>query len=972
MRKNTRIQMLLGTAAVGLALASMPARAQDAPVASHGARASADNSSKGNANDIVVTGTRVISNGNNSPSAVTVVTAAQMTQTSPTNLSDALLKMPEFVGSSSQANTQAGAGAFSASSFLNLRSLGPVRNLVLFDGMRLSPSSTTGAVDIYNLPEMLVQRVDVVTGGVSAVYGSDAVSGVVNFVIDKKFNGLKLEAQSGISQYGDDASQRFGIAGGANFAEGRGHVEASFEYFNSDGIDSNKDRPNGAARYTSTGLGTAASPFQLTSNSNLSALSFGGHILGAFSSTGAFNPAFYDTNFTTNGNLVPFVHGAATGTSGIESGGDGGYFASSLLATLRTKKAFLRVDYELTDTVNAHAQGFFTETDSAGTYLDPILGVAGSPSTYSAQNAFLSPALQQQMAAAGVASFVMLKFQTDVPPVVQATNVRNIFANAGFDGKFGSKFDWSIDYDHNESRRTDVIEGNQNYARELAAADAVVAPAGFTGSNFLLNSSGQKVVCNVTITNPGLYPGCLPLNLFGPSADNAAAMAWTRGNTTNVRTQKLDTVSATIKGTPFRLPAGDVRFAINAEWRRQTLVDNSSNQPGNVTDCTGLRFCTSGEPVWQESVVANVAASEDVKEISGEVLLPLLADKPFFKSLDFDGAVRYTDYSTSGGVTTWKAGLDWHLTDELSFRGTRSRDIRAPTLDEAFGAKQIAQSGYSDIQTQTTGFTSFVSQGNPNLAPEVANTLTIGGVYKPHWLPGFSVAIDYYNIKIDNAITLIDGRQTVYQQQCLGNPTSAYCQLYIRPVSATGTSAANYPTEVLSEYLNVAHVKTHGIDMDLIYKTPGLGGNWMFRVIGSYQPTMTQEIVPGQPILNNAGVDGIPKYRLTGFLSYAHGPITIATQTTWHSATRHSADPTQIYAYGDTPSKAFTDLNVTFDIPTATRVKPQFFVTVNNLFNTSPGIYPAVEAGVPGFGPIATNGDDPIGRYFTAGVRVRL
>lgn len=957
--------------AVALASVAFPALAQ----AQDSEQASAEEEQPGtdadtSGNVITVTGSRLVTDGNDSPVAVAVVSAEQLFTTTPSNISDGLRKLPQFAGSTSQSTTQGNAGAFSASSFLNLRSIGPVRNLVLFDGNRLAPSSTIGAVDINTIPQMLIERVDVVTGGVSAVYGSDAVSGVVNFVVDKDFEGVKAIAQAGISERGDNATQRLGIAAGTSFADGRGHIEGSFEYFNSDGIKSNKDRRNGALRYTATGTGTAANPFTLTSDSRLGAqFSSGGHVLATYDAAGNFvlSP-FLDTNFSTNGVLTPFVHGTPTGSTGIESGGEGGYYESSLLATLETKQGFLRADYDLTDNITFHAQGIYTEADSVGTYIQPLI----AQRVYS-QNGFLSPALRQQMAAAGVDQFLILKFQNNLPLVEQDTNARNIFANVGFDGEFGSRFKWSLDYGHNESRRTDVTS-NLNNARVIAALDAVIAPASYTGQDFLLNSAGQRVVCNVTLTNPGLYPGCLPLNVFGPTAEDPDAAAFTREDTNVVLTQKLDTFSATLSGGLFDLPAGEVQLALNAEYRKESLRAVSSAQPTDVADCTGLRLnCGPTTTAYRFAVIADAQGERNVKEIGGEILLPLLADTPFFHSLSVSGAARYTDYSTSGGETTWKAGINWAPTDDLRFRATRSRDIRAPTVFELFGPQQFARSGYNDLLTSVNDTTVLVTGGNPNLTPEKADTLTIGGVYEPNWLPGFSLAVDFFDIDIDNAIFVIDGRLATYQRQCIdSNFTSPVCSLYERPISDSDTSAANYPTRVFATSANVANVRTRGVDVDVIYRTDFLGGDWTFRALGTYQPKYTTSLSPTDPLLNAAGVDGLPKYRLAGFIGFSSGPISIDTQTTWHSSTKHSPNPALVYEWPDTPAKAFTDLTVTWDIETDNGVEPQFFISVTNLFDTTPGIFPAIIAAVPGFGPITTNGEDPVGRYFTTGFRVKF
>lgn len=964
-RKTDFLAMLMGCTA-SLALAA-PASAQ----------ASGDGDEGAAEREIVVTGS-LIANGNNSPTQVAVVTSEQLLTTTPTTIADGLRKLPQFANSTSQNNN------FGASSFLNLRSIGSVRNLVLFDGNRLVPSTGAGSVDVNTLPQMLIQRVDVVTGGVSAVYGSDAVSGVVNYIVDKNFNGVKTVAQAGISQRGDNANQRLGIAAGTSFAGGRGHIEGSFEYFNSDGIASNQNRRGGAGRHVLVGGGTEAAPFRLISDGRLGAgQSFGGHITATQNAAGAaiVVPGLTDTNFTTDGVLTPFVHGTPRG--GFESGGDGGYYASTLYAALQTKQGFLRADYALTDALNVHVQGMFTEADTSGIYTHFIL----APVTVSAQNPFLSPALQTQFANAGVSTFTLQKFSTNAPYIYLDTESRNIFGNIGFDGGVGSNFKWTVDYAHNESRNTAVTRGNGNIARLAAASDAVLAPAGYTGQNYVLNSQGQRVVCASELSEPGRFPGCLPLNLFGPTAEDPRALEWVRGNTQNVVTQKLDTFKATFAGSPFSLPAGDVRIAATAEYRRHTLRGVSDAQAGVPADCTGMgaiaRANCTFPNAWRAPISSDASGKLTVKEVGGELLVPILSGTPFFEELSVNGAVRYTDYSTSGGVVTWKGGVNWNITDDLRLRGTRSRDIRAPTILDLFGPVTIARSGYCDLQTKdsvtgscNTGPTNTVtieSGSNPNLRPETANTFTIGAVYQPGWFRGFSLAVDYYNIKVSNAITAIDGRTDATQLECINsNYTAAVCDLYERPLGPSNTSAGNYPTRVFSRLLNVSSLKTRGVDVDMIYRTSFAGGDWNFRLVGSYQDTNASIRTAGAPPVEAAGIDGLPKYRLTGFVGYKTGPFGIETQTTWHSSTKHNANPAVVYdaSYPPMPAKAFTDLTLTFDIDhDRTNSTHEFFINVSNLFDTKASI---LAAPLPGYGTFATNGEDVVGRAFVVGLRSRF
>lgn len=977
MRKRTTFVALLLSCGASQALVA-PALAQQAgsaPTETADEEARVDQ-------EIVVTGS-LIADGNNSPVQVAIVTTNQMLATTPTGIADGLRKLPQFSNSTGQANS-GGTGTFGAATFLNLRSIGSVRNLILFDGNRLVPSAGTGAVDVSTLPQMLVQRVDVVTGGVSAVYGSDAVSGVVNFVVDKNFSGVKTLAQAGISQRGDNATQRLGVAAGTSFAGGRGHIEGSFEYFNSDGIPSNQDRDEGALRAVLVGGGTAATPFRLITNGRLGAgQSFGGHITATRNAAGTpvTVAGLTDTNFSTNGVLTPFVHGTPVG--GFESGGDGGYYAGTLFSELETKQGFLRADYELSDGLNVHAQGMLTEAVTSGIYTHFIL----APITVSAQNPFLSPALQTQFANAGITTFTLQKFSTNAPFIYLDTKTRNIFGNVGFDGELGSSFKWTVDYAHNESRNTAVTRGNGNIARMAAASDAALAPASYTGQNYVLNAQGQRVVCASELTNPGLFPGCLPLNLFGPTAEDPRALAWVRGNTQNVVTQKLDTIKATLTGSPFSLPAGEVRIAATAEYRNHRLEGISNAQAGIPSDCTGLgtiaRANCTFPNAWRAPISSNAAGKLNVKEVGGEILIPILKDTLLFDELSVSGAVRYTDYSTSGGVTTWKAGLNWNVTDDLRFRGTRSRDIRAPTILDLFGPVTIGRSGYCDLQTKDpvtgscnngpVGTVTVESGSNINLRPEIADTYTIGGVYEPKWLPGFSIAVDYFNIRVRDAITSISGAANATQLECINsNFTAAVCNLYDRPLGVSNTTAANYPTRVYSRLLNVSSLKTHGVDLDLIYRAKFAGGDWNFRVLGSYQPTNASLRTASSAPVESAGVDGLPKYRVTGFLGYKSGAFGIETQTTWHSSTRHNSDPRVVYdaSYPPLPAKAFTDLTLTFDFADGrTNSKHELFLNVSNLFDTKPSV---LASPLPGFGTYVTNGEDVVGRAFTVGVRSKF
>ena len=937
-----------------------PERAQPTTVETpSGNTASADT----NTADIIVTGSRVIQNGNNSPTPVTVVTTAQLTQVTPSNIPDALNRLPVFSGSRN-AGTFNNGSSNAVGNYLNLRNIGAQRTLILFDGHRVGPTTQDGLIDTNTIPQLLLQRVDVVTGGASAVYGSDAISGVVNFIVDKKFTGFKVQGQGGISQKSGNASQRAGLAWGTDLFGGRGHFEASYEYFDSAGVPTKLTRDLGRKVYAETGGGTTANPYHLNINTRLSGTSFLG-VINTGAGVNTNNP-FRDYVFGTNGVLRPFVHGAASGTTNIESGGDGGYYdQASLQASLRSHQGFGRFDYNLTDSISAYVQVSATESYNMTNYQSTEV----RNYTLSSSNAFLAPQYQAAMRAAGVSTFTFSRIFQDAAPLVIDATVKNVFAVAGLTGKLGSKLSWDVSYSRTMGRQRVSTDNNVNNARMSAATDAVVNPA--TGN----------IVCNVTLTNPTLYPGCVPVNLFGPTSLTAAAVNYVLGRSTYHLKNDQDDVAASIAGSLFDTWAGPVRMALSGEYRHLTLDITSDAHPLDRVNCTGLRFnCNSTTPLFLSNVVADVhGVSQAVTEGAFEVDAPLLKDT-IISSLNLNGAVRYTHYDTSGNKVTWKVGLDAHVNDQITLRATRSRDIRAPNLNDLFAPISVNPAGYTDLHTgNVSGVANVQSQGNANLVPEVANTLTGGIVLKPAFLARFTLAVDYYRIKIGNAIGAVSGQTAAVQQQCeLSGGTDPLCALFIRPFPFSNATAANFPTTVLSQPLNIATLKTDGIDLEANYSAPLFGGNFSIRGLATYVSKLTTVTIPNAIPAYQAGsastnTAGLPKVRATAFVHYDLGPASFDVQERWFSSTRPSSNHTLVYSDPRFPAAAYTDLTLSY-LFKAGGGQAQLFVNVQNLLNKKPTPFANAGGGssVAGLFVTTANGEDVIGRYFTGGVRFRF
>lgn len=901
--------------------------------------------------EIVVTGSRVIQNGNNSPTPLTILSQEQLLKAAPTNVPDALSKLPMFSSVPGQNNFNNATRNFSGN-YLALRGLGPARTLVLFDGRRTSPSTQDGLVDANTLPQLLLKRVDVVTGGVSAVYGSDAVAGVVNFVVDNDFNGLKVLAQTGISDRGDNGSYRLGIAGGTEIMGGRGHIEGSLEFYDSPGIPTKLGRKYGRQVWSTQGQGTAANPFRLVQNTRLSQSSDVGLIRSG---------PFADMVFGGPGNaLRPFAHGTPTGTIGVESGGDGIFFNSSLQASLQTAQAFARFDYELSGDLD-----FFVEasaTQSKNRYTKEENGVRNI--TLSSQNAFLPASIRQAMADAGASTFVFSRSFVEAPNLTPSARVRSYFVLGGLKGSLGDGVDWDISYSHSEARQKVSTLYHANLGRLYASLDAVFDPAG-------------NIVCNVSLTHPGLYPGCVPLNPFGAGTITQEMQDYILGRTTFNLRNRMDDIGASITASPFSTWAGPVRVALSGAYRHLTTNVTSDATPTERTPCIGLRFnCTPNTPLFAAGVSGEVrGAKQNVSEGALEVDIPLLADTAIAEELNLNGALRYTHYNTSGDVTTWKVGARWVLNSDLSFRGTYSRDIRAPNLNDLFSPINIApMAGISDLHTGRTLQVPLQSQGNPDLDPEIANTLTAGAVWRPSWFPHFSLSIDAFRIKLDNVIVSISANDPLTQAECeRSNGTSPYCALIERPLPFSDRSAANVPTRIFAQPVNAAKREVRGIDLELNYVRDIFAGQAYVRALGTYVDRDVTTTFPGAPAIDAAGSAGTPKYKVAAFVGYRQGPFSVDVVNRWHSSTRLLADRRVVVDAPKLPAAIFTDATFELKIKSG-RTEPSLFVNVQNLFDKQPTPFvpPGGASSVPGFFVPVSNAEDPIGRSFNVGFRMNL
>jgi outer membrane receptor protein involved in Fe transport len=925
---------MLSTGGASYALAAQPSEPSDQSVS-----------------EVVVTGSRIISNGFSAPTPVTVLSDQDLKARAPGGVPDALRQLPQFRNSSGSAQSSTvRADAPNQGSFLNLRNLGTQRSLILLDSVRVPPTSFTGGVDLNTLPQALISRVEVVTGGASAAYGSDAVVGAVNLILDKKFTGLKGGIQAGESHYKDAKSWRLSLAGGLPFADGRGHVEGSAEHFQQDAVPG-RDRPHGTELWGQSGAGTAANPFVFQPNTKYSVMTFGGLIRTGPLANFEFRP---------DGTITPFTPGTPTTSSTLQIGGSGAYFVNSSVATaLRTDQAFGRVSYDVTPNVNAFLQVSYAESrNRAPNTPDFHFAPAAGQLEIFRDNAFLRPEVVAGMGA--TQSFIMGRLGIDTPLSVQDVLNDSIMINAGLTGTI-DKWKWDASYVHGESKVRSKV--NETYNQHLyAALDAVRDPSG-------------NIVCRVALTNPGRYPGCAPLNYFGVGAPSKAALDYIYRDSTFQIVNKMDIVAANFTGDLVQLWAGPLAIAVGAEYRKQSLTQDSNGDPGSAPiDYVGIRGVPAGVTPFKLSNTASAYGTVKVKEAYAELNLPLLRDKPFAKELDLSAAGRVTDYSTSGTVETWKVGLSYRPFDDLRFRGTVSQDIAAPSLYQLYAGKSVSLVGPAvDPHTGASGTYSSVVSGNAALTPEKGSMIVGGLVYTPHFIEGLSFSVDRYALLLTDAIQNSNAGAQVNDCEASGG-TALVCSLITRPLPFSNRTAANFYTEVRVSPLNLAKIYQVGYDFELSYRTDlekvSLPGQVDFRVLATHTPTIRTKQSPLLASVQSAGQS--PNTKWSGQIegNYRYGPISIRLAERFTG--KYVRSYTQIYKTpSDGPNKSYTDLNVSYKFgPEASR---EAFINVQNLFNVKPPLSPAASIGNPGLQyPVDRNIYDAIGAYYTVGLRFKM
>jgi len=943
--------------------------------------------SEGKEATIVVTGTRMGTTVQTPNPVATVAASSIVGRNGGISIGDQLSLLPQFRTTSTQsASTNLGTQAPGqvGLNLLDLRGLEPSRTLVLQNGRRLvSSTQALSQPDTNTIPVELLDRVEILTGGASAIYGADAIAGVVNFVLKKNFDGLALRAQGGISDTGDAGAQSIGLVAGKNFGDGRGNVAISLEYARRDGLRySDRSFAQGQSDFVNNP--NAAQPGQ-PRNIPVSDIRFLSYSPGG---TVPVGPPFY--RFAPNGTLNPANTGRQAFLNlGISDGGDGTSPISqgSLLPDNERYSGSLIAHYDFGD-----AARLFGQFD----YVHATASAYGSPGVefvfVSKANPYLSPqaltVLNSYGPTAAAPGFALLRDTSDFA-ISREENRRQTYRGViGLEGDLSDNLRYELSYSYG---RTDIrtrFLGSYFPNRFALAADAVRDAAGVLGTPGAIVCAARLAA--PTSANPDISR-CVPANIFGSGNISQAALDYLSASrqADGQLTQTL--VSGFLAGDTgdfLNLPGGPLSFVAGLEYRKET----SRYVPDDVTG-TPINPSPSG-------------GSFDVKEAFAELKLPILADVPGARRLELTASGRLSNYSTRVGTKgTWGVGGLYQPINDIIFRASYSRAVRAPNIAELFqptinGVSQITDP--CDVRFINNGTASRVANcaalgipatfqasipitiqtrtsGNPNLDVERGSTYTFGLSLTPTFLPRFAFNVDYYNITLRGAIA--NANSSIINpfrvpSQCVDAPTisNPFCALVERnPTTFNIVRVSQTP-------INLTRLEASGLDFDARYNVPiGKEAAIDFRALASYVLKRNDFRSPFQPDFRTQIVEtpSNPRFQLNFASNLTLGKFQLSHTVRYFSSVYFKNDDVAFFesVNGQAPLQPnrrgaewvktgdafYHSLRGAFEFGE----KSELYIGVDNLTDRKPpfSIYGS------GFGGAQF---DAIGRFFYAGIRVNF
>lgn len=943
--------------AIALALAGNSVQAQE--------KAAATEPTASDSETIVVTGSRIARTEVASSVPVAVVSSGTIKDAGQTNLLDALRDLPI-------AGQSAGTSASNFSNFdngvalVNLRNLGTARTLVLINGRRSTGIPGSSAVDLNNIPTDLIDHVEIATGGASAVYGSDAVAGVVNIILKNKFKGLELHAQQSVTGEGDGASPLLSVLAGTEFGGGAGHIVANVTYTQQNAVAS------------------SARPFSASDSPTGS----------SYTPQGAFVTANGTYTFDAGNNPVPYT-GAASQRFNR---------AAERLLEVPVKRLTGSIlgSYEFSPAAEAYAEFTYSKTKANG-HIEPLAVDDGGNQGQSVFNfdgsafpgiASSNPYMPAVIAAAaGPGGFVDFRKRStgifDRSPYDSRDYYRGVI---GVRGSIGSDWKYDLSYEHSQVR-DDTTNGAilmNNYGAALQATTI----------------NGQ-VVCADPVARAA---GCVPINIFGRQTYTPAQLKWlstysgqgivipgaTAGQAVvsdYLRKNFQDVVTASVTGSLFRLPNGPLGVAAGVEYHREKTSE--------IFD----PFTKSGWSSQQQN--GDEVGGYHSKEAFVELNAPIFGNVPGIYAITLEGAARYSDYSSAGGVWSYKYGGTYAPTPDLRFRAIYARAVRAPNLNELYAPQSNTAQQVVDPCDQNAGlgesvptpqralpaackaipgiatylqtrpnFAYSLAQvqtifglvgGNPNLKAEATNTFTAGMTFAPRFLRNSFLTVDYYTIKVKNAVATVDPQTAV--DQCFATGSADFCNYVHR-------NANGFITQVDGVSINAASYLVAGLDVHggYAFNTAIFRKGEKMTLDVFYNHKFKQEQTPfvGGPVSNELGTaDTYASQQLgTGFkdqftinANYQTGPIALHYRLKYLGPVTASSGAYAIPAY------TYHDLQVKLGFGDSQRF--EFTLGCNNLFDKDPPFIAGGNSQWPGTNTVADT-YDLLGRTFYAGVTARF
>jgi outer membrane receptor protein involved in Fe transport len=955
--------------------------------------------------EVVVTGSRIVSTSLDSPSPVQTISSEDIAATGILNTQELLLKNPTIgtpLLSRTNSNFLTSGGGVAT---IDLRNLGVDRTLVLVDGRRfVSGNPGSMAVDMNTIPTQFIERIDVLTGGASAVYGSDAVAGVVNIIYKKNFEGVSFDGQYGMSAEDDNEETQFGITLGTSTGDGRGNIMAHVGYTKQGAVYS-RDRARSAVDQFSEGA--------LTGDAN-AFFNIVRPFYSGFAPQGRFITETDDITYDAQGNIIPWD---TNGDNGAATGFNRSAFRTIAVPIERYLFAG-RGSFEFTENHSAFFEGTYASSNST-TEIEPFALAAEDIYPASGGNvgaeflvngvAVRNPIVPDEVYDSaidwdgdGLRDYYFVKRMSDFGNR-GATAKRDTFrVVGGLQGGFGEKWNYEAFYSFGQTKEAQTSDGQVNVLNFANALEAIADVED-------VDNDGDTTEAICRNANARIQ-GCVPANIFGLNSLSPEAVDYIEAPGSLATFTRQRVLGMNVSGELLELPAGAWGIAVGAEYREEY-----AESEWDALTQAGLNAGNAIPPTQGEF---------DVREFYVETNVPLLRDLPAVDRLALRAAIRASDYSTVGNTLSWNAGFEYSPIPSLRFRVIRALSTRAPNINDLYSPpSQTFPTGIQDPcigvtatgtdavslaclaapgvlenindpdqgngafdlgQADIQGISGFDS-GNPELEEEEGNSWTIGMVWQPEniaVLDKFDFTVDYYRIDIDNAIQLRD--RNFILQQCYGGGDTSLCQFVTRRPNAIGANSAGSIEFLDADTTNTGGEFAEGVDLTVAFAQPIGPGQFNARL--AYTHLLDHYVIPltGGDKDELAGEIGDAEDRAYLTLGYQLGKFGGTLQTTYIG--KSYLDDQFLGAFAD-PDSPDPDNPVplgprSFGVGSATYVDLQFswqpteayqvFLGANNVFDEEP---PLLISGLPS-DVTGTETDagtyDAIGRRWYAGVRVKF